>query len=48
MAREMALWVKVPAVKCDDLSSIPGTHRIEAENKSALRFAHIHIHRYAK
>jgi len=27
------LWVKVPAAKPDDLSSIPGTHMMERETK---------------
>lgn len=30
---KMAWWVKALATKPDDLSSIPGTHRVEAENQ---------------
>lgn len=30
---ELALWIKVPAAKPNDPSSIPGTHAVERKNQ---------------
>ena len=41
----MTKWVKVPAVKPDDLSSIPRTHMVEGESwfpKSPLQLSIAH------
>lgn len=40
----MALLVKVPAAKANDLSSIPGTQMVEAENQLSLLFFDLHMY----
>jgi hypothetical protein len=43
-ACEMVLWVKALAAKPDDLSSIPGTHRVKGENQLPELSLNLHTH----